>query len=291
LVTGEGNKWKILTDIQGIEDALGDMDFKVAGTRDGITGLQMDIKTIGLSYDIMRAAFAQAREARLQILEKMESVLPAPRKELSPYAPRITILQISVDKIGAVIGPGGKTIRSIIEQTGATINVESDGRIFIATADAKSASHAVEIIEGLTREAKVGDIFLGKVVRIMPSGAFINILPGKDGMVHISELSDTRVENIDDEIAIGDEINVMVINVDEPTGKVSLSRRAILTGESPEQRNAARMGSGGSRSNYRGDRNSERSDSRSSTRNSDRERDRPGERTPDRNRPRQRRRD
>lgn len=294
LVTGQEGHWTVLTDIQGIEDALGDMDFKVAGTRDGITGLQMDIKTIGLSYEIMRDAFAQAREARLSIIERMESTLPQHRDELSPHAPRITTLQIPVDKIGAVIGPGGKTIRSIIEQTGATIDVESDGRIFIATPDGESSKHAVQIIEGLTREAKVGDIFLGKVVRILPSGAFVNILPGKDGMVHISELSDSRVANVEDEVQIGDEINVMVINVDDSTGKIGLSRRAILTGESPEQRNAARVSSS-NRSSYRGDRGGDRSDSRGHSRRGDRDRDRDrdndrsGESSSDRNRPRRRR--
>ncbi len=247
LVIGEDAQWKVLTDIQGIEDALGDMDFKVAGTRDGITGLQMDIKTIGITYDIMRLAFAQACEARLQILDKMEAILPQSREELSSYAPRIITLQIPVDKIGAVIGPGGKTIRSIIEETGATIDVEGDGRVFVATSDGKAAQQAVGIIEALTREAKIGDVFLGKVVRIIPAGAFVNILPGKDGMVHISELSDSRVETIEDEVNIGDEINVMVIGVDQATGKISLSRRAILTGETAEERIAARGSGGGSR--------------------------------------------
>ena len=245
LVTGDEGKWRVLTDIQGIEDALGDMDFKVAGTAEGITGLQMDIKTVGITYDIMRQAFAQAREARLSILEKMSTVLDTPRSELSPYAPRIITLQIPVDKIGAIIGPGGKTIRSIIEQTGATIDVESDGRVFIATADGTASQQAVEIIENLTREAKIGDVLLGKVVRIIPAGAFVNILPGKDGMVHISELAEGRVNTVEDEISIGDEINVMVIDIDQATGKISLSRRAVLTGETAEERAAARSSSGG----------------------------------------------
>ncbi|NJP04147.1 MAG: polyribonucleotide nucleotidyltransferase [Chloroflexaceae bacterium] len=234
LVTGSDGRWKVLTDIQGIEDALGDMDFKVAGTEQGITGLQMDIKTTGITYDIMRQAFEEARKARLFILERMHEVLPSPRSELSPHTPRIFSLQIPVEKIGTLIGPGGKTIRSIIEETGASIDVESDGRVFITTADGDSANMAVARIEGLTREAKIGDVFLGTVVRIMPYGAFVNILPGKDGMVHISELAESRVNSVEDIVQIGDEINVMVMDIDD-SGKISLSRRAVLTGETPPE--------------------------------------------------------
>ncbi len=262
LVTDKDGNWQVLTDIQGIEDALGDMDFKVAGTGDGITGLQMDIKTTGITFAIMHQAFAQAREAKLFILAQMNALLPQPRKELSPYAPRIVTLHIAVDKIGAVIGPGGKTIRSIIEQTGATIDVESDGRVFITTPNNEASKQAVSIIEGLTREAKLGDVFLGKVVRIMDFGAFVNILPGKDGMVHISELAEGRVENVEDVVQLGDEINVMVIGVDQSNGKISLSRRAILTGEGPTaggNRRAgssgpSRSGGGGGRGGFRNDR-------------------------------------
>ncbi len=239
LVTGEGGRWRVLTDIQGIEDALGDMDFKVAGTSEGVTGLQMDIKTTGITYDIMREAFAQAREARLYILAEMQKVLDAPRPELSPYAPRIITLQIPVDKIGTLIGPGGKTIRSIIEKTGAQIDVESDGRVFISTASGDAAREALEMVEGLTREAKVGDVFLGKVVRIMPYGAFVNILPGKDGMVHISELAEGRVNMVEDVVNLDDEINVVVTDIEPNTGKISLSRRALLTGEDPRERRPA----------------------------------------------------
>ncbi|HWQ15137.1 MAG TPA: polyribonucleotide nucleotidyltransferase, partial [Roseiflexaceae bacterium] len=245
LITGQDGRWKVLTDIQGIEDHLGDMDFKVAGTAAGITGLQMDIKTTGITYDIMREAFAQAREGRLYILDKMTAVIAKPRADLSPYAPRIITLQINPEKIGLLIGPGGKTIRSITEATGATIDVEDDGRVFVATADGEAAARAVSMIEALTREIKVGDIFLGKVVRIMPFGAFVNLVPGKDGMVHVSELDVNRVENVEDVIKMGDEINVMVIGVEPGTGKVSLSRRALLTGESPEERQAAGGGRGG----------------------------------------------
>ncbi|MFL5801690.1 MAG: polyribonucleotide nucleotidyltransferase, partial [Roseiflexaceae bacterium] len=244
LITGKDGSWRVLTDIQGIEDNLGDMDFKVAGTSEGVTGLQMDIKTTGITYDIMRQAFAQARDGRLFVLDKMNATLNAPREELSPFAPRIIIIKIDPEKIGALIGPGGKTIRSIIEQTGATIDVEDDGRVFIATSDGEAAKKAVSMVEALTREIKVGEVFLGKVVRIMPFGAFVNLIPGKDGMVHVSELDDHRVENVEDVVQLGDEINVMVIAVEQGTGKVSLSRRAILTGESPDDRIAAGAGRG-----------------------------------------------
>jgi polyribonucleotide nucleotidyltransferase len=239
LISDVDGRWKVLTDIQGLEDALGDMDFKVAGTSEGITGLQMDIKTTGITYEIMREAFEQARQGRLFILDKMNVVINRHREEMSQHAPRILTVQIPVEKIGALIGPGGKTIRSIVEQTGAQIDVEDDGRVFITTADGEGAKQAVAMVEGLTREAKIGDIFLGKVVSIKPFGAFVNILPGKDGMVHVSELAETRVENVEDVIQIGDEINVMVIDVDKMSGKISLSRRAILTGESADDRKAA----------------------------------------------------
>lgn len=260
LVTGENGQWKVLSDIQGIEDALGDMDFKVAGTTEGVTALQMDIKTTGITYEIMRQAFEQAREGRLMILERMSEVISAPRAELAPTAPRIITMQIDPSKIGALIGPGGKTIRSIIEETGATIDVEDDGRVFITTADGEAAKKAMQMIEGLTREAKVGDIFLGKVVRIMPYGAFVNILPGKDGMLHVSEIDTHRIENVEDALKMGDEINVMVIDIEPGTGKISLSRRAVLTGETPEERKAAgaaprggqRGGGGGPRGGERG---------------------------------------
>jgi polyribonucleotide nucleotidyltransferase len=257
LVTGDGGRWKVLTDIQGLEDALGDMDFKVAGTSEGVTGLQMDIKTTGITYDIMRQAFAQAREARLAILETMNSVISEPRTEMSPFAPRITTIQIPVEKIGTLIGPGGRTIRGIIEKTGATIDVNNDGQVFISATEAEAAQQAIEQVEGLTREAKVGEVFLGKVVRIMPYGAFVNILPGKDGMVHISELAEERVNTVEDIVNLDDEINVMVTDIEPNTGKISLSRRALLTGATPKQpgeyggggggRNGPRRGGGGDR--------------------------------------------
>lgn len=247
LITGENDQWKVLTDIQGVEDALGDMDFKVAGTSEGVTGLQMDIKTTGITYEIMRVAFQQAREGRMFILDRMNEVISEASSELSQYAPRIITLRIDPEKIGALIGPGGKTIRGIIEQTGAAIDVEDDGRVFVATADADSAQRAVEMVEALTREIKVGDVFLGKVVRIMPFGAFVNLVPGRDGMVHVSELDTQRVENVEDVVRMGDEINVMVIDIEAGSGKVSLSRRAVLTGESPEERRSSGGGGRGSR--------------------------------------------
>jgi polyribonucleotide nucleotidyltransferase len=206
----------------------------------------MDIKTTGITFEIMGQAFEQARQGRLFILNKMNAVINEGREEMSPHAPRILTLQIPVEKIGALIGPGGKNIRGIVDTTGAQVDVEDDGRVFVTTADGEAAKKAVAMIEGLTREAKVGDIFLGKVVSIKPFGAFVNILPGKDGMVHVSELAETRVENVEDVLQLGDEINVMVIGVDSSTGKISLSRRAILTGESAEDRRAA-GGGGGSR--------------------------------------------
>ncbi len=244
LITGSDNRWRVLTDIQGIEDNLGDMDFKVAGTSEGVTGLQMDIKTTGITYEVMRQAFAQAREGRLFILDKMNAVISSARKELSPYAPRIVTLKIDPEKIGALIGPGGKTIRGIIDQTGASIDVEDDGRVFISTPDAEAAKKAISMVEALTREIKVGDVFLGKVVRIMPFGAFVNLVPGRDGMVHVSELDERRVENVEDVVKMGDEVNVMVIAIEPGTGKISLSRRAVLTGETPDDRIAAGAGRG-----------------------------------------------
>jgi polyribonucleotide nucleotidyltransferase len=227
LVMMEDGRYVILTDIQGVEDALGDMDFKVAGTAQGVTALQMDIKIKGITYGIMEEALRQAREARLFVLERISATLAEPRPELSLYAPRMLRLTIPVDKIGAVIGPGGKTIRSIIEDTKTTINVENDGTVTVGSVSQEAAQRAVARIEMLTKEAEVGAIYTGKVVRLMNFGAFVEILPGKDGLVHISELSNERVNSVEDVVKVGDEITVMVKEIDS-MGRINLSRRALL---------------------------------------------------------------
>ncbi|HSR23037.1 MAG TPA: polyribonucleotide nucleotidyltransferase [Candidatus Eisenbacteria bacterium] len=226
LVTREG-RYAILTDIQGVEDALGDMDFKVAGTADGITALQMDIKIKGLTRETMAQALEQAREARLFVLGKMLEVIPEPRKEMSPYSPRITTIQINPDKIREVIGPGGKVIRKIVEETGAQIDVEDDGKIFIASSDQNSARRAIDWIKSLTDEVEVGRIYRGKVVRIMPFGAFVEVLPNQDGLVHISRLTDHRVERVEEVVNVGDEIMVKAIEIDSQ-GRLNLSRQEAL---------------------------------------------------------------
>jgi len=230
----EGNGYRILTDIQGLEDFMGDMDFKVAGTRQGITALQMDIKIKGINYEIMAEALAQAREARYFILERMQEAMPEVRPELSPYAPRITVIHIDPEKIGTVIGPGGKMIRSIQEETGVKIDIEEDGSVYIASTDGPSAKRAQEMIEALVEEAQIGKIYTGKVVRTTDFGAFVEILPGKDGMVHISQLADYRVPSVEDVVRVGDEIMVMVTDIDSE-GKIRLSRQAVLEGWTPEE--------------------------------------------------------
>jgi len=226
LVTREG-RYAILTDIQGVEDALGDMDFKVAGTADGITALQMDIKIKGLSREMMAQALEQAREARLFVLGKMLEVIPEPRREMSPYSPRITTIQINPDKIRDVIGPGGKVIRKIVEETGAQIDVEDDGKIFIASSDQDSARKAIDWIKSLTDEVEVGRIYRGKVVRIMPFGAFVEVLPNQDGLVHISRLTDHRVERVEEVVNLGDEIMVKATEIDGQ-GRLNLSRQEAI---------------------------------------------------------------
>ncbi|MBI2976760.1 MAG: polyribonucleotide nucleotidyltransferase [Chloroflexi bacterium] len=226
--------YAVLTDIQGLEDHLGDMDFKVAGTAKGITALQMDIKIKGLTAQIMSEALAQAREARLKVLEVMLAALPVSRPDLSPYAPRLTVMQINPSKIGAVIGPGGKMIRKIQEETGVKIDIEDDGKVFIASTDGPSANKAREMIAGLTESPEIGRIYTGKVVRTTDFGAFVEIMPGMDGMVHISQLADYRVEKVEDVARLGDELTVMVINIDE-AGKIRLSRQAVLAGWTPEE--------------------------------------------------------
>ena len=234
----ESGRYTVLSDIQGMEDALGDMDFKVAGTADGVTAIQMDIKVTGITAEIMRQALDQAREGRLHILGKMLETLPAARSDLSSFAPRVIRVKISPDKIGSIIGPGGKNIRALQEETGTKIDIDDDGTVSVSSVDAAGAEQAVQRITGMTQEFKIerGEIYTGKVVTVVPFGAFVEILPGKDGLVHISELSENpsiRVERVEDVVDVGDELTVMVIDV-APNGKVSLSRRAALTGELPE---------------------------------------------------------
>jgi polyribonucleotide nucleotidyltransferase len=230
LVTEDGSakgKYAILTDIQGIEDALGDMDFKVTGTREGVTAIQMDIKVAGLTEEILRNALAQAREGRLFILDKMEAVIKAPRTEVSRFAPRITTIKINPDKIRDIIGPGGKMIRKITEETKTTIDVQDDGTVNIGSNNAENTQKAIDWVKSLTREVEAGEIYTGKVTRILPFGAFVEILPGKEGLVHISELANYRVPTVEDVVKIGDEVQVLVTEIDRQ-GRVNLSRRALL---------------------------------------------------------------
>jgi polyribonucleotide nucleotidyltransferase len=243
----EGEKYTILTDILGTEDHLGDMDFKVAGTDKGITALQMDIKIAGITSQIMTEALEQARKGRIHILDQMLKTIAVPRPDLKPHAPRITVLQIPVDKIGAVIGPGGKMIRSIQDETGAKIDIGEDGAVYIATNDGESAQRARDRIEALTESAVIGRIYTGKVVRTTDFGAFVEILPNIDGMVHISQLDTQRVEKVEDVVRVGDEITVMVTDIDAQ-GKIRLSRQAVLEGwtaEEAAQRDRPRSGGGG----------------------------------------------
>jgi polyribonucleotide nucleotidyltransferase len=262
LVTDAASKrYAILSDIQGMEDALGDMDFKVAGTAEGVTAIQMDIKVKGITPEIMRQALTQARAGRLFILGEMAQAIDKPRGELSRFAPRVIRLKINPEKIGAVIGPGGKMIRSIQEETGTRIDIDDDGTVSVASTESTGAEAAIQRILGLTQELRIerGEIYNGKVVSIMPYGAFVEILPGKDGLVHISELSEDpaiRVNRVEDVLSVGDEITVMVTEV-APNGKVSLSRRAALTGQLPEpkpERPARRDDDRGERGPRRDDR-------------------------------------
>lgn len=233
----ENGRYAVLTDITGKEDAYGDMDFKVTGTADGVTALQMDIKVNGITPEICRDALHQAFDARMHILGKMTEVISASREELSPYAPRITTLKIPVDKIRDVIGAGGKVIRQITAETGTEINVEDDGTIQIAATSGEAAQKAIKWIEGLTKDVEVGKEYLGRVTRIMNFGAFVEILPGKEGLVHISQLADYRVPRVEDVVSIGDELMVVVTEIDR-MGRVNLSRRAAM------ERHMAKAGSG-----------------------------------------------
>jgi polyribonucleotide nucleotidyltransferase len=230
----EGNSVAILSDILGNEDHLGDMDFKVAGTRDGITGFQMDIKIQGISFDIFEKALMQARTGRMHILDIMDQTISAPRKELSQYAPRLTTMKIPVDLIGTVIGPGGKVIRQIVKDTGAEINIEDDGTVVIASISAEGSDKAYSIISKLIEAPEVGKTYKGKVTRLMEFGAFVEFLPGKEGLVHISHIDVNRVNKVSDVLKIGDELEVKLIKVDDE-GRYNLSRKALLPGYDPEK--------------------------------------------------------
>jgi polyribonucleotide nucleotidyltransferase len=225
-----GEHYTVLTDIQGMEDHLGDMDFKVAGTAEGVTAIQMDIKIDGINRSILNEALAQAKEGRMFILGKMLQAISEPRSQLSQYAPKITVMHINPDKIRDVIGAGGKVINKIIEETGVKIDIEQDGRVFIASPNAEANEKAKAIIEGIVKEVVVGEIYIGKVKRVEKFGAFVEILPGKEGLVHISHLSTERVAKTEDVVAIGDSITVKVTEIDQQ-GRVNLSRKAVLIAE------------------------------------------------------------
>jgi polyribonucleotide nucleotidyltransferase len=254
LVT-EGDKYAILTDILGMEDGLGDMDFKVAGTSMGITALQLDLKLQGISPAILKEALAQAREARMQILKVITDTIPAPRPELSPYAPRITTLKIDPEKIGALIGPGGKTIRGLQDEFDVKIDVEEDGTVFIAGVDGEGTASVLERIRAMTEAPKLGSIYTGKVARLTEFGAFVEIAPGVDGLVHVSQLADYQVRDPRDVVKEGDDVMVMITDIDAQ-GKIRLSRRAVLEGWTVEQAREAdpKLGSGGERGGPRGPR-------------------------------------
>jgi len=239
LVTGENGKYVILTDIEGWEDFYGDMDFKIAGTGKGITALQVDIKVKGISLEIVEKTLTQGKDARLFILDKMHQAISSSRTELSRYAPRMTKIMIDPSKIGAVIGQGGKTIRSIIEATKTTIDITDDGSVVIGSTDEQSTQKAIDMIEGLTKDIEVGEIYTGKVTRILDFGAMVEIKPGKEGLVHVSELADYRVEKVEDVVKAGDEVTVKVVGIDN-LGRVNLSRRAVS--EKPSEAGARAEG-------------------------------------------------
>jgi polyribonucleotide nucleotidyltransferase len=220
----DGNKSVIITDIAGLEDHFGDMDFKVAGTKKGITAVQLDLKIDGISIDLLKDCLAQSKEGRFFILEKMGSALTAPRESLSTYAPRIEVIKINTEKIGAVIGPGGKTIKGIIAATGASVDIQDDGTVLIGSSEAAKSAQAIQMIRAITDDVEVGRIYIGKVKRITNFGAFVEIAPGKDGLVHVSELSDKFVKTVEEVVKIGDEVKVKVIGVDE-LGRVKLSKK------------------------------------------------------------------
>ena len=249
----------MLSDIQGVEDHLGDMDFKVAGSEHGITALQMDLKIKGLDFEILRIALEQARQGRLHIMGKMLEVLPEARAQLSPHAPRILTVSIDPEKIGKIIGPGGKTVRALQERYEVKIDIEEDGTVYVSGLNGLAAEEARREVESLTEEVEVGRIYTGQVVRVEPYGAFVNLLPGVDGLVHISQLADYRVNNVEEIANVGDELTTMVIDID-PAGKIRLSRQAVLEGWTAEEardrdRGGRRGGGGGGGGGRERDRN------------------------------------
>ena len=256
LITGEGDDYRVLTDIAGIEDGLGDMDFKIAGTERGVTAMQLDTKLQSLPDGLLETVFERAREARMTILEVMLDAIPEPRDEMSPYAPRVELIQIDREKIGAVIGPGGRVINAIQEETGSKITVEDDGTVLVAGTDAEGVRKALDTIRGLTKEIEIGEVYEGSVSRIMAFGAFVEILPGKDGLVHISDLADYHVNRVEDEVSEGDVLRVQVIEIDN-LGRINLTRLrdgddgservGLADGADEPEREPAFSGGGGGR--------------------------------------------
>ncbi len=257
LIKGDDDRYQVLTDIAGMEDHYGDMDFKVAGTKEGVTALQMDIKIKGITYEIIERALAQAKAGRLFILDKMTAIIAEPRKDMSPFAPRMFRITVPQDKIGAVIGPGGRMIRSIIEETKCSVDIEDDGTVFIGSPNEEMAQKAISIIEGLTKDVELGSTYTGTVARLTNFGAFVEILPGKDGLVRVEDLSDHPVSRPEEVVQVGDELKVMVIEVDS-MGRVNLSAKAVLEGltlqEAIEASQAAQQASRSSRPMGGGDR-------------------------------------
>ena len=280
LITGPDGDAKVLTDIQGAEDHAGDMDFKVAGTRDGVTALQMDIKVKGISFEVMAQALEQARDARLQILDHMDETMPEPREDLRDHAPRMTKVNIPKDKIGMLIGPGGATVKALQEEHGVHIDIGDEGEVVIGSSSREASSGAEDAIRAMMKEVEVGEVYRGKVVKILEYGCFVNLVAGKDGMVHISELSVERVPSVESVVDEGDELEVMVIGVDS-NGRVDLSARAMLdardydgdTGRALEESLARRGGPGGRGGGRRNDRRGGGRDGRDGR---DRYRDRDG---------------
>ena len=249
----DGDDYTILTDIQGMEDALGDMDFKVAGTTEGVTAIQMDIKIKGISREILASALAQAKRGRAFILGKMLECIAEPSAELSPYAPRVTTMQIKTDRIRDVIGPGGKVIKKIIDDTGVLIDIDEDGTVRITATSVEASEKAVAFISEIVREVEVGEVYMGKVVRIMSFGAFIEILPGREGMCHVSQLAAHRVDNVEDVVKVGDQIEVKVTEIDS-MGRVNLSHRVLIPGHENDVDNGGNAGRGPRRDGNRGPR-------------------------------------